>query len=336
MARKRDPEHLSTVDIRKSNENAVLKALHGEQVASISRLKELTGLSVVTVTRILERLTLTGIVTREERSVTGVGRPAVTFRFNAVHQLLLVVSCYQRYGHYYAGYSVHDLFGECLERREELLSTINTDVLRESIENFLSRYERVAIIGISMPSDSIGGRVGAALRHDPMSERLARHLNGHFNRPVFFETDINAAALGCYKRHPQAGFVTGLVLMPGRAPACGFCYNGAVIRGRDGMAGEVRYFPMFNDVGILPDDPAQADELAVRTLRAVMCVLNPALVCVFTEGLKAGLSERLKRRVLTEVESAMLPRVEVLTSIRDDVVSGMITLCLEKLDRVAA
>ena len=57
MPRKRDPEHLSTGDIRKSNENAVLKALHAEQVASISRLKELTALAVVTVTRILERLT---------------------------------------------------------------------------------------------------------------------------------------------------------------------------------------------------------------------------------------------------------------------------------------
>ena len=324
-------ERLTSKDIRQVNVQSVLKALHQEQLAPISRLRDLTGLSVVTITKVLEYLEKTGIVLSQRQNIIGTGRPPLTYRFNATYRLLLIVSCFQRGGQNFAGYSVHDLFGECLERREELLATIHTDDFRIGIERYLEHYPKIAIIGISMPSDTVGGRVAAAIRHDPMSKRLARHLEQHFKVPVFFETDINAAALGCYKRNPSHEFVAGIVLMPGRAPGCSFCFNGKVIRGRDGMAGEVRYFPMYNDVGILPADPSKADELALRTLRAVMCVMNPSLVAVYTEGLKSGLSERLRNRVFSEAEIAMLPKIEVSSSIKDDIVSGMITLCLERL-----
>ncbi len=327
-------ERLTSKDIRKGNLLTVLGVLHKEQVAAISRLRDLTGLSVVTITKVLTYLEKTGIVFCERQSVSGgTGRPPMTYCFNAAFKLMLIVSCYQRSGQDFAGYSVHDLFGECLERREELLSTIHTDYFRIGIERYLERYPKIAVIGISMPADTVGGRVAAALRHDPMSLRLAGHLEQHFKVPVFFETDINAAALGCYKRNQSHDYVAGIVLMPGRSPGCGFCFHGELLRGRDGMAGEVRYFPMYNDVGILPADPNLADELAVRTLRAVMCVINPSLVAVYTEGLKSGLSERLKKRLLTEAETAMLPKIEVSYSIKEDIVSGMVSLCLEQLPR---
>lgn len=327
-------QKLSAGIIREQNLAMVANALHEEQVATAARLRELTGLSVVTLTKLLHILIDNGIVQKGEIISPGLGRPAVTYRFNRLYKLMLIVSCYKRAGHDYAGYSVHDLFGECIERREELLSNVHTDEFRIGIEHCLERYDRIAIIGISMPSDTIGGRVASAIRHDPMSKRLAKHLQLRFNVPVFFETDINAATLGCFKRMPDLGFVAGLVLVPGRAPACGFCYDGHLLRGRDGMAGEVRFFPMYNDVGILPEEPLQADELAVRTLRAVMCVLNPAEVVVYTESLKPGIYERLKKRLSSPAEIAMLPRIEVTDKIRDDIVSGMVTLCLQQLSAV--
>lgn len=320
--------------IREQNLGMVTRALHKEQVATAARLRELTGLSVVTLTKLLDTLIESGIVLPGEVVSPGLGRPAATYRFNSSYRLILIVSCYKRAGHDYAGYSVHDLFGECIERREELLSNIHTDEFRIGIELYLERYDNIAIIGISMPSDTIGGRVASAIRHDPRSKRLSKHLELRFGVPVFFETDINAATLGCYNRIQEQDFVSGIVLVPGRAPACGFCYEGELIRGRDGMAGEVRFFPMYNDVGILPTEPQQADELAVRTLRAVMCVLNPSVVVVYTENLKPGIYERLKKRLGSAAEIAMLPKIEVNDKIRDDIVSGMITLCLQHLDKL--
>ncbi len=329
------PGKLDPHVIREQNLQMVTRSLHKEQVATAGRLRELTGLSVVTLTKLLDTLIERGLVVQGEIVSPGLGRPAATYRFNSSYKLILIVSCYKRAGHDYAGYSVHDLFGECLERREELLDNIHTDEFRIGIELCLERYSKIAIIGISMPSDTIGGRVASAVRRDPMSKRLANHLELRFGVPVFFETDINAATLGCYNRTEKENFVSGIVLVPGRAPACGFCYEGELIRGRDGMAGEVRFFPMYNDVGILPAEPAQADELAVRTLRAVMCVLNPSLVVVYTESLKPGIYERLKKRLGSPAETAMLPRIEVSDKIRDDIVSGMITLCLQHLDNLS-
>lgn len=320
--------------IREQNLLTIRKALHKAQIATISQLKESTGLSVVTINKLILALLATGEVHENGYMTTGSGRPATAYKFNATYKLMLIVSCYKRGGHDYAGYSIHDLFGECIERREELLSNIHTDEFRIGIERSLERYDKIAIIGISMPSDTIGGRVASAIRHDPRSKRLAKHLENRFHVPVFFETDINAATLGCHKRYPDHHYVSGLVLVPGRAPACGFCYQGALLRGKDGMAGEVRFFPMYNDVGVLPTEPQQADELAQRTIRAVMCVLNPSLLVIYSESLKSGIADRLKKKLGSEAEVALLPKIEINERIRDDIVSGMVTLCLEKLAKL--
>lgn len=320
-------------DIRNQNLRTLRRTLHELQVATISQLRERTGLSVVTLNKLVAALIESGEIIEGGTQHAAAGRPAKTYQFNASHQLLLIVSCYQRAGHDYAGYSVHNLFGECLERREELLSTIHTDEFRIGIERYLERYRRIATIGISMPTDTVGGRMASAIRHDPQSKRLAHHLQQHFQVPVFFETDINAATLGCFNRSDQ-DYVTGLVLVPGRAPACGFCYKGDLIRGKDGLAGEVRFFPMYNEQGVLPEEPLQADELAIRTLRALMCVLNPELVEIYTENLRPGLIERFKKRIASVAEQALIPQIELNPRIRDDIVSGMVTLCLDALSNV--
>ncbi len=321
--------------IRERNLQKVREILHKEQIATVSLLKEKTGLSVVTINKLVSELVRKGEVYEGEPSTQGGGRPATTYCFNANFELILILSCYRRGGNEYVGYSVHDLFGECIERREELLSdtaVIHTDEFTIGIEHYLENYPRIAMIGLSMPSDSVGGRVGSAIRHDPQSKRLAHHLELRFQTPVFFETDINAAALGCSKRLSDQECVAGLVLVPGRAPACGFCYSGQLLRGKDGMAGEIRYFPMYNDQGVLPLEKIQADDLAVRTLRAVMCVMNPGYVAVYTESLKPNLVERLKKSLPTAAEEALLPRIEICDAIREDIVSGMLTLGLDKLN----
>ena len=324
---------LMSHDIREKNLEIVLRTLHKEQVATAARLNKITGLSVVTVNKLLNQLVQSGQVKMGSRTKNLKGRPATTYHFNAAYKLVLIISCYKRGGHDYAGYSIHDLFGECIERREELLMELAVEEFRVAIENYLERYPKIAMIGISMSSDAVGGRMAAALRRDPLSKRLAQHLKNRFHLPVFFETDINAATLGAFKRHAQYEFVCGLALVPGRSPVCSFCYNGSLIRGRDGLAGEVKHFPMYNNIGILPLEPNAADDLAVRTLQAVTCVLNPAFIVVYTESLKSGpaLADRLKRRLSTEAEIVLMPKIEVTDKIREDTVSGMITLCLQNL-----
>ena len=324
---------LMSHDIRERNKAIVLRTLHKEQVATATRLNELTGLSVVTINKLLTNLVLSGQVKEGNRTKNLKGRPATTYHFNAAYKLVLIISCYKRSGHDYAGYSIHDLFGECIERREELLQSVHTDEFKVAIENYIERYPKIAMIGISMPSDTIGGRMASALRRDPLSKRLAQHMKNRFHLPVFFETDINAATLGAFKRHAQYEFVCGLALVPGRSPVCSFCYNGALIRGRDGLAGEVKHFPMNNNIGILPLDPEAANDLAVRTLQAVTCVLNPALIVVYSESLKSGpaLADRLKRRLSNEAEIVLMPKIEVTDKIRDDIVTGMNILCLQYL-----
>ena len=326
----------SSKNIREQNLQLVREALHDEQVCTSSKLKELTGLSVVTLNKILSLLIAKGEVIDAGKASIVNGRPATAYRFNEMNKLMLILSVYKRSGHKYVGYSIHNLFGECLERKEELIEdneSVQTNYLKEGMEHYIARYNKISVIGISMPSDDVGGRVGSALRHDSQSKRLSSHLTKQFNIPVFFETDINAATLGCYKRCKNQEYVSGIILVPGKIPCCGFCYNGSVLRGKDGMSGEIRYFPMYNDIGVLPIESMQADDLTIRTIRAVMCVLNPGYMAIYSENIKPGLIERLRKQLATAAEEALLPKIEITENLREDSVSGMISLCLERLKR---
>ena len=97
------------------------------------------------------------------------------------------------------------------------------------------------------------------------------------------------------------------------------------------MAGEIRYFPMYNDIGVLPSESMQADDLAIRTIRAVMCVLNPGYMAIYSETLRPGFIDRLKKQLGTPAEEALLPKIEITDNLREDTVSGMVSLCLEAL-----
>lgn len=326
---------ISSKDIREQNLQLLRRALHEQQMSSVSKLREITGLSVVTLNKLLSLLLASGEVIEGEKESLSNGRPATIYRFNENNKLMLILSIYIRSGNKYVGYSVHNLFGECIERKEELIddnSTLQMDEFRNGIKAYMDRYPKIAIIGLSMPSDDVGGRVGAAIRHDSQSKKLSHHLEIQFKVPVFFETDINAATLGCYKRCKNQEYVSGIILVPGKIPGCGFCYNGNVLRGKDGMAGEIRYFPMYNDIGILPSDSTQADDLAKRTIRAVMCVLNPGYVAIYSEMLKPGIIDRLRKQLSTAAEEALLPKIELTDKLREDTVSGMVSLCLEQLE----
>ncbi len=325
---------ISSRQIREQNIQLVRSALHDEQVCTSSKLKEITGLSVVTLNKILSLLIAKGEVLETGKISQPNGRPATSYRFNEMNKLILILSVYKRSGYKYVGYSVHNLFGECIERKEELIDesdSIQTNSFKSGMERYLEHYPKIAIIGVSMPTDDVGGRVGSAIRHDILSKRLSSHLEKQFNVPVFFETDINAATLGCYKRCKNQEYVSGVILVPGKVPSCGFCYNGSVLRGKDGMAGEIRYFPMYNYEGVLPSESMQADDLAIRTIRAVMCVLNPGYMTIYTETLKPGLIERLKKQLGSAAEEALLPKFEINDNVREDTVSGMVSICMEKL-----
>ena len=64
-----------------------------------------------------------------------------------------------------------------------------------------------------------------------------------------------------------------------------------------------------------------------------MCVLNPGYVAIYSETLKPGLIERLKKQISTAAEEALLPKIEITDNLREDTVSGMVSLCLQKIEQ---
>jgi len=62
-----------------------------------------------------------------------------------------------------------------------------------------------------------------------------------FNAPVIIENDANAAVWAEYKKGALQGVRNGLLLALGTDVGCGIICNGALLKGKSGAAGEVRF-----------------------------------------------------------------------------------------------
>jgi glucokinase len=122
--------------------------------------------------------------------------------------------------------------------------------------------QRMDFVGACMPGlvDRESGVVRHAVNLGVDSINLAAELESELGMPVVVENDVKAAALGAHGivsaragEHPAAGSSHGpestlAYLNLGTGMAAAVVLNGEVLRGADGMQGEIGHFPVGGKV----------------------------------------------------------------------------------------
>ncbi|WP_324615216.1 ROK family protein [Nesterenkonia sedimenti] len=104
------------------------------------------------------------------------------------------------------------------------------------------RQEPAASLGIGIPGqiDATGGRVRHAVNLQ-LEDLDLREALAPLGIPVRVENDVKAAALGAYTAHtPQAESMAYLNI--GTGVAAGIVIDGKLLRGQEGVAGEIGHF----------------------------------------------------------------------------------------------
>ena len=319
--------------IKEENLKLLKRIIRQERSATKSRLAELSGLSVVTVQSLTSTLLASGEIEEDSIVQPQLGRPAVSYRFNQTAKLALVIYMCEKNTKDTATFLVCDLYGACLERKEESFVKVSLDSFNTVIESLIAGYPNIKIIAFGMPVEEIGGRIVVSDYEALLNINFASYIQDKFGVDVFIENDINAATYGYCKRNllMENTSAAGIYMPAKYPPGAGICQNGEIKKGRNGLAGEIKYLPFDINWETFAYDPEAIEDFLIKAVKVFMCIYNPDRIVLFCELISKDFAAKLKNSCLSNIEGIMLPDIDVKTDLREDFEAGMISLALNRI-----
>lgn len=232
------------------NRTVLLDALRSQGPSSLADLAKVTGLSIATVNRLVDRLIDDDeIVTTRVASSTG-GRPARIVEFNPAAGSVLAVDL----GGRRITAAVTDLHASVLLREEVSIASADRSAARDVYESLVTvvqqllddaaaAHTRVRAVCVGVPGvvRSGAGRVEFAPALQWFDFPLVDLLQDHLGIAVHIENDVNLTALAELRHGAARGCNDVLVVSVGTGVGAALLLDGRLYRGASGAAGEVGY-----------------------------------------------------------------------------------------------
>jgi predicted NBD/HSP70 family sugar kinase len=234
--------------LRTLNEQAALRALLAEGPLTRARIAQLTGLSKVTASTLIERLEARGLV-KSVGTADGSRGPNAA-NYSLVPEAAYVVGVDVNPDRVVA--ATVDITGR-VEGRIALDNDTSADpvavtcaAVRAAVEAAGAPPDKVRRIVVGAP-----GLVEPATRELRFSWDLPRWQEGllvalraQLDRPVAFENDANAAAIAEARLGAAKGVADYLLVWLGRGIGLALVLGGVLYRGATGAAGELGFLPV--------------------------------------------------------------------------------------------
>jgi glucokinase len=262
------------------NESLVLDYVREHDGSSRSTVAGGLGLSAATVSRIVSRLTRTGLITVEAQVATGRGRPAARLRFNRRAGCVLAVDL--------GGTKCHgvlaDLSGEILV--EDVRPTDSDGSPYDTLLAVISDLSdtapspvAAAAVGVPAIVDPETGFVlggpNVRWRDFPLLEELRRAVDV----PILVDNDVKLAAVAQAWRGLGRGVPDFATISIGTGVGAAIVANGELVRGRNNAAGELGYLLV---------DPRQLGQEHALTIGGLEEVISGPAIAARAKALMAA------------------------------------------------
>ncbi|WP_405156668.1 ROK family protein [Paenibacillus sp. FSL K6-0108] len=319
--------------MKEININHVRQVMKRVETATKPQLASMTKLSVVTVNSLVKELCDMGELFEDETVPSNGGRPALTYRYNYDFSLALVMYINEKQGQDLITATVINLEDNMVFREEYTMPTFDQKHFYEIIGNVLAQHASIKVIGIGIPGQTVNGEITVSSHRQLEGIRMTEDLEAQFGLPVIMENDVNAAISGyCAKQElDEDQCVIGMYFPTHYPPGMGIHLDGKVIRGKLGMAGEVKYLPMGVDWY-----SSMEKELFIKTvcnmIQTVNAILAPNQVVIYQQMVEGD--EVIQAWQMYQVELSMpsYPDIILIDSFREDFEAGMRWLALKALE----
>ncbi|AIQ47291.1 transcriptional regulator [Paenibacillus sp. FSL R7-0273] len=319
--------------MKEINLNNVRQVMKRAGTATKPQLAALTKLSVVTVNSLVKELVESDEMIEDQTIASGGGRPALTYRFNYDHSQALVIYLKENQGQRVASAAVINLENRTVSQQEYVLPAFEQQYFAEIISSFLIACPQVKVIGMGIPGQIVNGRIVVASHQELEGAALIEELEQQFQLPVIVENDVNAAVFGYQATRGEADgqSITGIYFPKKYPPGMGIYLNGTIIRGKNGMAGEIKFLPHRIDWYAERREEVLL-EAASRIIQSVNAVLAPDQIVVYQEITAAEQWLDFWKSYQAREPMPHDPEVILSNTFQADYEAGMRRLTLQRLD----
>ncbi|GII20765.1 ROK family transcriptional regulator [Planosporangium mesophilum] len=234
--------------LRALNDRAALELLLTKGPLTRAQLGELTGLSKVTASQLVERLEERGLVTRVGELAGGRGPNAQMYAVVPATAYVVGVDV----GPQHVVAAVADITGNVAGRVDVAIRDADDPVrvvhaaVVEAAEAAGAPLERVRRVVLGTPGlvDPASGEISFAWDLPKWHRGLLGALRADLDRPVVFENDVNLAAIAEAHAGAAAGVSDFVLVWVGRGVGLAVILGGRLHRGATGAAGEIGYLPV--------------------------------------------------------------------------------------------
>lgn len=319
--------------MKEININNVRQVMKQVETATKPQLASLTKLSVVTVNSLVKELCELGELYEDETIPSNGGRPALTYRYNYDFSLALVIYMNDKQGQDVITATVINLENTILLKEEHTLPEFDQTEFLGIIEPILAQYPSIKGIGIGIPGQTVNGEITVSSHQQLKGVRMVEEIEARFGLPVMVENDVNAAVSGyCSQQEIDEGnSVIGMYFPTHYPPGMGIYLNGKVVKGKNGMAGEIKFLPLEID-WYSPMKPDVFAERVYQMIHTVNAILAPDRVVVYQSQVEAETFIRGWESYRAGQLMPVFPEVIINESFQEHFEAGMRWLTLKELE----
>lgn len=295
--------------IRAENTVRLRRALRRLGSATKPALAQRTGLSVVTVGTLMNAMVESGEAELTRQNEMNGGRPAAIYQYNADYLRTLAVAVRHEGGRELVQLEVRDAMGRTLWRRETQIQVDGVAFLDPLIEEAMAVCEDVKAIAVGLCGEELDGTMAVSDYGELNGHSVSGHLARKFGVPVAVENDAKAALMGHCACHPECReqTVTALYLPADHLPGAAIWAGGRVLRGRNGMSGELSHMPLGIDWARQDKDDAFWRDVLSKLMLCLLATANPHRVVVYGEMASDAAIEAARACASVPAGGALLP-----------------------------
>lgn len=290
-------------DGRRSEHMAALRSVLQRKIRTTrTELSKETGLSTMTVGKLLAVMETRGEVFQRETERGTAGRPSTIAQYNAEYAHFAVIVVEQRQGRSVFEMSVRNLLGEPVMKESLTIEVATQECLDGFFKRVQTREYRLALAVIVLPGVADGETMISCDLQAFVDGQVIKRIRQLFGIQVLFENDVNAAVFG-HAFEQNEGICAGMYFPKNYCPGAGVVVDGEILYGKGNFTGEIGYIDGIKSWETLNYKDIQAVSVKIgRLLTIYACVMAPQKMVLygdfFMPEMVAAIQSEFARRMM--------------------------------------
>ena len=264
---------------RQRNLLTMLNLLQQDSSQSAKDLSTQTGLSIVSINKLLDVLDNKQLITNGFLNTPG--RRAKTYQLRADAGKLGIIQLIENNGKIQITYFLCDLLGQVYLRKEAAKSLDSLDYLLDFIKNMAAKDRPDKII-VGIP----GVELNALLQISDVQSLQGINLSAAITTATGIDSsiinDVNASTYGANEKSSSENITVGIYFPKSFGPGVGIVINNHLLHGADGLTGEIQFGTVSSE---------NKTQEIIQHLQNIISLLNPNLVIAYIEKLNLSSAE---------------------------------------------